>query len=215
MSLTRPSTMTLVPASQKFDSSSSCSISMLAVGGRLEHDHVGRRRAAIGFDRRGGAAHVLLDVGLGHAPVGDRGLDDRRGFRRLAERLDRHARHRIDLRDGARPRRRIDRHRLPVRASSTPPPTWPIGVILVFQSVPGSCAVAHVADRPQPHRDVAGAAGAALREIARVGDLGGERRLGGAAEIRVGSFFQPSIVPPEARSVGQTPHCPATVAFRP
>ena len=129
----------------------------IAVGGRLEHDDVGRRRAAIGFDRRSGAAHVLLDVGLGHAPVGDRGLDDRRGLRRLAERLDRHARHRIDLRDGARPRRRIDRIGCLCAHDQSPVPTWPIGVILVFQLVPGSLPLRTSPIALQPHRDVAGA----------------------------------------------------------
>ena len=71
----------------------------VAVGGRLEHDDVGRRRAAVGFDRRRRAAHVLLDMGFGHAPVGDRGADDRGDVGRFAESLDRYARHRLDLRD--------------------------------------------------------------------------------------------------------------------
>ena len=40
----------------------------------------GRRRVAIGLHRRRRAAHVLFDMGLAHAPVADRGLDDRGGL---------------------------------------------------------------------------------------------------------------------------------------
>ena len=140
MSLTLPMMMTLVPASQYCGEFVELLDEQIAVGGRLDDDHVGRRRVAIGLHRRRGAAHVLLDMGLAHAAVADGGLDDGGGFRRFAESLDRNARDRVDLRDR---RRRLGVDGRGVLPSSCvridqPPPTWPIGVTSVFQSVPGS-----------------------------------------------------------------------------
>ena len=69
--------------------------------GSLEDHHVRRRRALIGFNRGRRAAHVQLDMRLGHSAIGYGGADDSGDIGRFAERLDRYARHRIDLRDGA------------------------------------------------------------------------------------------------------------------
>jgi hypothetical protein len=70
---------------------------VLAVAAGLEDDHVGRRRRAIGFDRRRRAAHLDLDVRLGHAPVVRGAADGGRGVGGLAEGLDRDARRRRDV----------------------------------------------------------------------------------------------------------------------
>ena len=54
----------------------------------FQHDHVRGGRAPVGFERRRRAAHLNLDVGLLHAPVGRGGLHGGGDVRRLAERLD-------------------------------------------------------------------------------------------------------------------------------
>ena len=102
--------MTLVPASQYCDELVELPEQRLAARLRLENDHVRRRGAAVGFNRRRGAAHVLFDMRLAHAPIGNRRLDERRDFRRLAEHLNGDARNGIDLRGlrrGDRGRRQL------------------------------------------------------------------------------------------------------------
>jgi hypothetical protein len=66
-----------------------------AVG--LQHDHIGRRRAAIGFDRGGDAAHLNLDMGLAETTIFARRLD--RGCRLdgFAKCLNGHPRRRRDV----------------------------------------------------------------------------------------------------------------------
>ena len=74
----------------------------LPTRGGFEHDDIRRRRAFVGFNRRRRAAHVLLDMRLGHSAIGYRGADDGCDIGRFAKRLDRHARHRLDLRRSRR-----------------------------------------------------------------------------------------------------------------
>ena len=64
---------------------------------RLDDDDVRRRRGAIGLGRGRDAAHLNLEMGLGHAPVFARRLHGGCGVGRGAERLDRDARHRRDV----------------------------------------------------------------------------------------------------------------------
>ena len=66
-----------------------------AVG--LDDDDVRRRRAAIGFDRGGDAAHLDLEMRLGHAAILAGRLHGGGGLDGLAERLDRDARRRRDV----------------------------------------------------------------------------------------------------------------------
>ena len=61
---------------------------------RLQHDQVRRRRRLVELDRRRRSAHVDLEMGLGHAAVLAGALDRLGDAFRLAERLDRDARHR-------------------------------------------------------------------------------------------------------------------------
>ena len=69
----------------------------IAAAFRLQHDDVGRRRAAIGFDGGGDAAHLDFDMRLAETAVFAGRLDGGRGFHRFAERLDRDARRRRDV----------------------------------------------------------------------------------------------------------------------
>ena len=69
--------------------------------GGLEDDHIRRRRALIGLNRGPRAAHVQLDVRLRHPSIGYGGADNSGEIGRFAERLDRYARHRVDLTHGA------------------------------------------------------------------------------------------------------------------
>ena len=63
----------------------------------FEDDDVGRRRVSIGLDRGRRASHGLLDLGLDHPSVRGCGADQGGDLRRLAESLNRDARHRVDL----------------------------------------------------------------------------------------------------------------------
>ena len=79
---------------------------------RFDDDDVGRRRAAIGFDRGGGAAHLDFHMRLGEPAVFARRLHGGGGFHRLAEGLHRHPRRGRDMlvggdRLGRRRRRRF------------------------------------------------------------------------------------------------------------
>ncbi|XUJ37635.1 hypothetical protein ACQ5SK_25985 [Bradyrhizobium japonicum] len=58
----------------------------------LEHDHVRRRRRAVGFDRRRHATHLDLQMGLAETTVFAGRLHRGSGLDGLAESLDRHAR---------------------------------------------------------------------------------------------------------------------------
>ena len=69
----------------------------VAAAFRFQHDDIGRRRTAIGFDRGGDAAHLDFDMRLAETPIFAGRLDRGRGFDRLAERLDGHARRRRDV----------------------------------------------------------------------------------------------------------------------
>ena len=82
----------------------------------FEQDDVRRRRAAIGFDRGGDAAHLDLHMRLGQAAVLAGGLHGGGGFDRLAEGLHRDARRRRDmLVGGGAACGRCRRHRLVLR----------------------------------------------------------------------------------------------------
>jgi hypothetical protein len=63
----------------------------------LDDDHVGSRRAAIGFNRRCHAAHLDLKMSLAEPPVLAGRLHGRRRFHGLAERLHRYARRRRNV----------------------------------------------------------------------------------------------------------------------
>ena len=162
----------------------------------LEHDHVRRRRAPIGFDRGRRAAHVQLDMRLGHSAIGHRGADDGGQIGRFAERLDRYARHRIDLRDrtiGRRPvvdsvagGKRPHGFTVPRRTCV------PIGIEhRVFPLRARVLAVADGLDGSGAHFNVGRPERPRLDEIARIVDLGGNHRLAGAAEVRVGLVLPP------------------------
>ena len=58
----------------------------VAIHRRFENDDIRRRRAAVGFDGGERAAHVNLDMRLGHVAVADRLLDDRGDFLELLRR---------------------------------------------------------------------------------------------------------------------------------
>jgi hypothetical protein len=118
----------------------------IPAGGGLEYDHIRRRRALVGFKRGGRAAHVLLDMRLRHSAIGYRGGDNGCDIGRFAERLDRNARHRLDLHDRPVHRRvvvassvsvlRLHGHSVPLVLVGRPPP---IGASTAFfQSVLGS-----------------------------------------------------------------------------
>ena len=79
---------------------------------RFQDDQVGRRRRLVELDRRRDAAHMDLEMRLGHAPVVAGALDRIGDAFGLAERLDRDARHRPQRlhRSGIAVRRRR-RHR--------------------------------------------------------------------------------------------------------
>ena len=70
---------------------------IVAAAFRFEHDDVRRRRALIGFDGRGQAAHLDAQMRLGQAPIFAGRLNGRGGLDRLAERLHRNARRRRDV----------------------------------------------------------------------------------------------------------------------
>ena len=63
----------------------------------FQDDDVRRRRALIGFDGRGQAAHLDAQVRLGQAPILAGRLDRSGGLHRLAEGLHRDARRRRDV----------------------------------------------------------------------------------------------------------------------
>ena len=63
----------------------------------LDHDDVRRRRAAIGFDRRGNAAHLDLQMRLAQPPILAGGLHRRGGLDGLAKGLHGDARRRRDV----------------------------------------------------------------------------------------------------------------------
>ena len=70
---------------------------VLAAAFGFEHDDVRRRRALIGFDGGGEAAHLDAQMRLGHAPILAGRLDRGGGLHGLAERLHRDARRRRDV----------------------------------------------------------------------------------------------------------------------
>ena len=63
----------------------------------LQHDHVRRRRRAIGFDGGRHAAHLNLEMSLAETAVFAGRLHGRGGFHGLAKRLHRYARRRRDV----------------------------------------------------------------------------------------------------------------------
>src|ERR1700724_364418 len=67
-------------------------------GGRIEDDDVWRWSVAVRFDRAERPAQVHAHVRPLHPAIGGGRLDDPRGFRRFAERLQGDARHRGNLR---------------------------------------------------------------------------------------------------------------------
>ena len=72
-------------------------VQLRAIRPDFEHDQIGRRRGAIGFDRSRRAAHVNLDMRLVHAPVARRVGHDAGEIGCLAKGLHRDARNNRDL----------------------------------------------------------------------------------------------------------------------